>query len=363
MLAAMTAAGDAGRTLDEAEQKAYDEKEQELDRIDAHLKRLRKLEHPTTTVTEVKSKGPTIIVKKEDPDDEFPGQSFTRRVIAKAVAHLEGYERSPAQVAKHRWPDRPTNWVGESKAAPVSTASFSTVSLTPLKTMAIAVCSNELLKHSSPAAEALIRDTLVRATAERVDTTFVSALAVSAGVSPAGMLNGLSALGSNGYDGPSVMADVLELYAPFITAKHASGLYFVMNKARAKATGLILNTLSMPMFPGLGANGGTLLGDPVVTSDNVPATVVMLIDPSNVWKIGDTGVEVSLSRDATLEQDGAPQGASDTPAAATATLVSMFQTESTAFKVTRPINFQKRRTTAVSFMDDAGWGDSSSTTT
>lgn len=436
--ALMEAAGNDGRTLTKEEQTGYDEKEQELVQIKAHIKRLHNLvvDDSQEKNEVVPKKGPTIITRKQDPEDEFQGQSFIRRVIAKAVAHLEDYERTALQVAKHRWPHHkmlhqiiesgyttkagvagggtgsgewgaelvqadarytgdfisflrdmtlydqlplrevPAHvtikgqdgtgaaaWVGESLAIPASAHNFSSVTLTPLKVAAISVASNELLKHSSPAAEMLIRDGMGRDCAERIDTTFVSATAASTGVSPAGMLNGLSALGSNGYDVAAVYADINELYAPFITAKHASGLVFAMNKARAKAAGLLLNTLGVRVFPELGAEGGSLAGDRVVTSDNVPASTVMLVDPSNIYRIGDMGIEVSLSRDATIEQDTAPQGDSENPTAASATLMSMFQTESTAFKVVRPINFAKRRATAVSFMDDAGWGDSTSATT
>jgi hypothetical protein len=137
-----------------------------------------------------------------------------------------------------------------------------------------------------------------------------------------------------------------------------------MNPARAKATSLMVNTLGQTEFPGLSAGGGSLLGDPVVTGDNVPAGTVILLDPREIWRIEDGGVEVSLSRDATIEMgDGdSVAGDSEEPTASSYKPVSMYQTESTAFKVVRPINYQKRRSTAVSYIGDAGWGDSASTT-
>jgi hypothetical protein len=253
-------------------------------------------------------------------------------------------------------------WVGESKGVPVSAQSFSTVNLTYLKVGALAVVSNELLKHSSPAAEMFVRDALVAASAERIDTSFLGGGAGTAGVEPAGILQGVSTLGSNGYDAAAVRDDIRELYAPFLTAKHASGLILVMTPARAKAVSLMVNTLGQTEFPGLNAGGGTLLGDTVVTGDNVGATTVILLDPREIWKIGDSGVEVSLSRDATIEMDTAPTVNSQEPDSADGEFVSMYQTESTAFKIVRPMNFQKRRTTAAAFISDVGWGDSSTTT-
>jgi HK97 family phage major capsid protein len=209
----------------------------------------------------------------------------------------------------------------------------------------------------------LVRDSLVQSCSQVIDTTFLSASAATSTVSPAGILNGLSSLGSNGYTADALRADIKELYAPFITAKYdLSGLTFVMHPSLAKAISLLANAFGQQEFPGMGANGGTLLGDRVVTGHNVGATTIILLDPRNIWRIGDMGIEVSMSDQATIEQDGAPAGDSEAPTAASATLMSMFGQDSVAFKVVRPINFQKRRSTAVTFISDAQYGDSTSTT-
>ena len=429
----MDRAGDESRTLDKEESKEYDDLAGEAKEIEAHIKRIEPLvEESGRGAEEVKHKGPTIIVKRTDPDDEFKGQSFVRRVIAKSLAQLSGYEQTASQIAEHRWgkthpnlcrvikaavgsggsvadnwgnelvsadsrftgdfieylagmtvfdrlplrtiPANVTikgqdgiataNWVGEHDAAPVSAQDFSSVSLTPLKVMAISVTSKELLRDSSPAAEMLVRDGLAEASAQKVDTTFLSTTAASAGVSPAGMLaSPLASLGSNGYTADALRSDVKELYAPFLSAKNAGNLYFVMTPSLAKSISLINNALGQTEFPGLNASGGTLLGDPVVTGDNVGATNLILLKPSDIYRIGDLGIEVSLSMDATIEQDGAPQGYAGSPVvAASATLMSMFQTESVAFKVVRPINFAKRRSHAAQYIGDAQYGDSTSTT-
>ncbi|MFC5607758.1 phage major capsid protein [Variovorax soli] len=248
-------------------------------------------------------------------------------------------------------------WVGESKGIPVSKADFMSVNLTPLKVAALAVVSNELLRDSSPSAEMLVRDALVQASSQRVDQTFLSAAAASAGVSPAGILNGLTPITSAGNEIQDVIADVKALYAPFIAANNADGLQFVTTPSLAKALGLMQNALGNFAFPGLSANGGALLGDPLVSGGNVGAGDMILLKPSDIYRIGDYGIEVSISREAYIEQDSAPTGATDTPAAASANGTSMFQEESTAIKVVRPINFAKRRASAVAFIDSAAYGD------
>lgn len=373
------------------------------------------------------SRGPTIIVRKHDPDDAFKGQSYTRLLVAKALSYMamkEGNIVSPVDIARHRWGkshpklvdvirtavagggtgsgewgaelvesmtrfngdfvdylysmtvfDRlplramPARvhikgqdgaatgyWVGESKAIPVSKADFSDVELTPLKVAAMAVCSKELITDSSPSAEMWIRDSIAQASAQRVDTTFLSTTAASNGVSPAGILNGLSAASPSGTDAAAVRADLMTLYTGFLTAKNASGLVQVMTPSMAKALALLVNALGQTEFPGLNANGGTLLGDTVYTGDNVTPGDWILLKPSDIWKIGDTGLEVSMSDQATIEQNDAPQGAGDTPTAASATLMSLWQTEQVGFKVVRRINYKLRRSGAVAYLANAEYG-------
>ena len=247
-------------------------------------------------------------------------------------------------------------WVGESKAINVSKIDTSTVELTPLKVAAMAVCSKELVMDSDPSAEMLIRDSIAEASAQRVDSTFFSTTAASNGVSPAGILNGVSVKFSEGPTAAELRDDVAALYADFITAKNASGLVFVTTPSLAKAISLMVNALGQTEFPGLNASGGTLLGDPVYTGDNVGTDDLILMKPSDIWKIGDSGIEMSMSDTATIEQNDAPQGASDTPTAASATLMSLWQTESVGFKVVRRINYAKRRSGAVSYIGDAAYG-------
>lgn len=380
------------------------------------------------------NQGPTIVVKKEDPDDKFKGQAMTRLFIAKAAAFIEmreGNYVSPAQIAEQRWgkshpklvqyikaavagggtgtsewgaelaasdtrftgdfieylygmtvfdrlPLRPVParvhikgqdgaatgfWVGESTAIKVTKPDFSNVELTPLKVGAIAVCSKELIADSSPSAEMLIRDSIAQASAQRVDTTFLSATPVSNGVSPAGLLNGLSAGNSSGVDADALRADILKLYSGFLAAKNASGLAMIMQPTLAKAISLMVNALGQTEFPGLNASGGTLLGDQVYTGDNVGAGDLILLKPSDIWKIGDGGVQVSMSDTATIEQDDAPTGVSDTPVAASATLVSLWQSDSVGFKVVRRINYAKRRASAVAYIGDANYGVGAGMTT
>jgi hypothetical protein len=420
-----------GRSMNDDEAAEFDALETEVKSLDAEMrqKRLDTLNASTAKAVDGRSassgsgsRGPTIHVKRADAEDAFPGQSYTRMVIAKALAHQ--FQTTPERVAEARWGksspllvarikadvpgggsgsgewgaelvsadnrytgdfitflygmtvfDRlalravPANvaikgqdgastgyWVGESKGIPATTMDASSVSLTPLKVGAIAVVSNELLRDSSPAAEMLVRDSLVEASAQRVDTTFLSTTAASAGVSPAGILNGVTIGASAGTDLADLVSDVTGLYQEFQDVKNTGGLTWVMRPQLAMQIRMLRNSLGIREYPEINMGGGTLEGLPVVTGDNVGAGDLILMKPSDIWKIGDGGIQVSISRDAMIEQNDAPVGATDTPVSAAVKFNSMFQTESTAIKVVRSINFQKRRASAVAYIGNATYG-------
>jgi hypothetical protein len=247
-------------------------------------------------------------------------------------------------------------FVGQSKAIKVSKGDYSTTSTIPYKAAGLTVVSNEWLADVSGLP--LVGEGLRNAVSQAVDTLFLSATAVSNGVSPAGILNGVSAINTNGGDAQSIATDIKALFAPFITAKNTSGgFYWVMTPTTALALSLMKNALGQPEYPTLTPAGGTWQGYPVVTGDNVGSGDVILIKPSDVWRIGDTGAVLSISDSAMIEQADDPTGATDTPVAATNYMVSMFQEDSTAIKVVRRVSWGKRRSSAVQYVGDAAYGN------
>ena len=427
-------AGD--RDMDDAEAGEFDALESQVKHLDGELRQARfdqinsagaKAVDGSSVSRASASRGPTIIVRNADKDEDFKGQAFTRKVIAKALASLE--YTSPAAIAQARWGkthpqlvnvikadvagggsgsgewgaelvsadnrftgdfieflhgmtvfDRlplrsvPAHvtikgqdgaatgyWVGESKAIPATKPDFSTVSLTPLKVGAVAVLSNELLRDSSPSAEQWVRDALAEASAQRVDGTFLSNSAASGGVSPAGILNGLTIGASAGATADDMRDDLAGLVNLFITNKYPmTGLVIVTTPSIAMQLALLRNSLGQREFPDVSMGGGTLEGFPVYIGHNVGAGDLILMSAPDVWKIGDGGVSISISREATIEQDNAPQGATDTPVTMSTKFTNMFQAESTAIKVVRSINYAKRRATAVAFIGNAEYGDPTS---
>jgi HK97 family phage major capsid protein len=252
-------------------------------------------------------------------------------------------------------------WVGESKAIPATKPDFSTVNLAPQKVGALAVLSNELLRDSSPSAEQWVRDSLAEASAQRVDGTFLSTSAAVSGVAPAGILNGVTIGASAGATADDLRDDLAGLVQLFIAQKYAmTGLAIVTTPSIAMQLQLLRNGLGQREFPDVSMGGGTLEGFPVYVGHNVGAGDLIMMSTRDIWKIGDGGVSVSISREATIEQADDPTGATDTPVTMQRKFTNMFQAESTAIKVVRSINYAKRRSTAVAYIGDAEYGDPTS---
>jgi hypothetical protein len=419
----------AGDGFGDAERAEYDAVSNEVDSLDDDIRELKfhalnssnaRVAEGTTQRSAAASRGRTLPTSFGAKDDEFLGQSYTRRVIAKALAAMN--YGSAVEVASQRYKSNPllvevikadvagggtgsgewgaelvsadnrfngdfikflhsktvfdslplrsvpanvtikgqdgaatANWVGESKAIPATAADFSTVSLTPQKVAAIAVVSNELLRDSSPSAEMLVRDALVEASAQKVDTHFFSTTAASSGVYPAGILNGVVVGTTGGATEAELIGDIAGLMRNFITAKYdINGLVWCMSPLLALQISLMRNALGQNAFATM---PNTLEGRPVYSGHNVGTGDLILMSAGDIWKIGDSGVQVSISREATIEQDDAPQGATDTPVTMSTKFTNMFQAESTAIKVVRSINWAKRRTGAVHYIGNATYGE------
>lgn len=251
-------------------------------------------------------------------------------------------------------------WVGEGAPKPLTAFDFNATELRWAKVAAIAVLTNELIRFSDPSAERLVRDGLASAVIERIDIDFVDPTkAASTNVSPASITNGLTPITSSGTDADAVRTDIRALWAPFITARNAPrNAVYIMDSTTALALSLMQNPLGQSEFPGLTLNGGTFMGVPVIVSDYMTVDSqggsVVLVNASDIWLADDGQVTIDASQEASLQMLDNPTNNS---ASGTATsMVSMFQTNSTAFRAERYINWARRRASGVSYLVDVAWG-------
>jgi HK97 family phage major capsid protein len=254
------------------------------------------------------------------------------------------------------------SWVGEGAPKPLTSFDFNNTRIGWSKVAAISVLTNELIRFSNPSAERLVRDGLAGAVIARIDTDFVDPTkAAVANVSPASITNGANNFASSGPTADNIRADIMRLWQFFIAARNTPrNAVYLMNSSVALALSLMQNPLGQSEFPGLTMNGGTFMGVPVIVSDYIPYTsagsIVILANASDIWLADDGQVTVDASQEASLQMDTAPTVNSATPTAIA--MVSMFQTNSTAFRAERYIGWLRRRASAVAYITAVNWGES-----
>lgn len=255
-------------------------------------------------------------------------------------------------------------WVGEGQPKPLTKFDFTATELRWNKIATIAVLTDETIRFSNPSAERLVREGIASAIIGRMDLDFVNpAKAAVANVSPASITNGLAPIPSSGNDAQAIRADVQALWAPFIAARNPPRTaVYIMDSTTALALSLMQTPLGQAEFPGLTMNGGTFMGVPVIVSDYLPVdsdgSIVILMNARDVWLADDGQVTIDASREASLQMANDPTNDSATPTATQ--LVSMWQTNSVAFRAERYVNWARRRSSGVAYLSGVNWGQTAS---
>jgi HK97 family phage major capsid protein len=250
-------------------------------------------------------------------------------------------------------------WVGEGKGKPLTKFGVGRTELTPLKIATIAVQTMELIRDSSPSSDVLVRNSLAKAIAKRTDLSFIDpSSAASAGVRPGSVLNGVAATANStatGADG--VREDVQAIIGAFVAANNPlqSGVW-VMSATYALRLMMMLNPLGQREFPGITMQGGTFFELPVIVS-NYLGDYVALVNAEDIWFADEGGVDVAMSTEASLEMVDNPTQDSGAETPVDSEMVSMFQTNSVAFRAERTLNWARRRSSAVAWMDNITWSD------
>lgn len=251
-------------------------------------------------------------------------------------------------------------WVGEGKSKPVTQFGFADVTSAFTKVAAIAVLTQELIRLSDPSAEAIVRDMLGDAVVERIDTSLFSADAAVAGVSPAGLLNGVTPVnGPADLSQDEIICAILRLWAGWDSTNLGARPAYYTTPAVARALAMLRDPLGNRAFPGATLTGGDIDGVPLRVSNYLAALAtssghpLILVDEAEIYLADDGSVMLDTSTEATIEMADNPVGSSSPVVTSNGSpFVSMFQTNSMAIRAERPIWWGARRTGAVAYMDD-----------
>lgn len=231
-------------------------------------------------------------------------------------------------------------WTEQSKAIRVSRASLARDRLEQKKVGAITVVTDEALEARSlrieTAVERSFRSALVRA----LDDAFLDPTNTGSAAKPASVTHDAPAVAGTG----DPTADLAALIAAF--PGDLSQAVFATDPQTAAQIALWRDTSGGVLFPDCGPAGGSLLGLPLLTSRGSPRDssggIVALIDGQGI-AMADDGLEVYSTNETLVEMDDAPQGASDTPVAASANLIPLFQVNCTAFRFIMRANWSVQR--------------------
>lgn len=254
-------------------------------------------------------------------------------------------------------------WVGQGAPVPVSKLTTSSASLGIAKCAGLVTIDDELAMSSSPSAELLVRDDLAGCISLFMDDAFINPEKAGApNVAPDSVTFGLTPIDPSGTNATAVATDVKAVFASMIAANlNPSNCVWVMPATTAFALSLMLTSHDQPQYPTININGGTWFGLPVIVSQSAYiagspqyGNMIVLINPRELFLADDGQITISISNEASIQMVDNPTNTSTGGTTAT-TMVSMFQTNSQAIKAVRYVNWAKRRTTAVAFIQAAAY--------
>ena len=272
---------------------------------------------------------------------------------ASILGRIMGMRRVPFNVQMARQTAGSTvGWVGQGLPKPVSELAFDLVNLGMFKCAGIVVLTQELARSSDPAAEAVVTRDLTARIGEFTDAQFITpSVAGVAGVSPASVTNGVTAIPSSGATMANIMADASTAMGAMAAAGlDLAGATWIMNTRTALHLTTLRTALDVPAFPGAAVTGGTFMGLPVVVSNTVPitagspsTTIIVLVNAPEIFLADDGGVDINVSSEASVQM-------SSTPAEGAAELVSFWQNNLIGVRAERFINWLKRNAAAAQYI-------------
>jgi HK97 family phage major capsid protein len=232
--------------------------------------------------------------------------------------------------------------VGEGHATPVSPLQLHNIRLTPIKTAAMLVVTDELLQNVSGSGQQALNRAVLGAISDAVDSAFLGLITSI----------GTTVITSSGSTAANAKTDLKSALQAVNTVGPAK-LYWIAGKDVAKRASTLATTTGADAFTAMSPTGGEMAGLPVMVASGIPSNSLMLVDASGI--AADAGSPtVDTSSEADVMMNSAPTMDSSTPTPAQKT--SMFMTNSTVIKAQAWIAAEVLRTDAVAVIEGINWG-------
>jgi len=271
------------------------------------------------------------------------------------IGRLTGYRSVPFNIKIPRQTAGATaNWVGEGLSKPVSRLSFDDITMPWAKVAVIVVITQELARFSTPSAEQLVRDDLIAAVAQFLDSQFIDpTVAPVAGLKPGSITNGVVPIPSSPGTVGGITTDLATAMLAMSNALQTVGRpVWLMSPAAAMYLATLRTAQDVFAFPSMsgaangvgGMTGLSLMGVPVIVSNAIPVaggvSNIILLDQSQLMIADDGETTIDTSTEASLQADSAP-ATPPTP------LISLWQQNLLGIKAERYIYWMIRRAGAV----------------
>jgi HK97 family phage major capsid protein/HK97 family phage prohead protease len=251
------------------------------------------------------------------------------------------------------------NWVAEGAPKPVRRASFTTVSLSPTKLSVISTFTEEMQNYAAQSIEQIIRQAMNDDTSIALDTYLIDAVAASAGVRPAGLLNGVTPITASVLTpaASAMVADLKALVGALVAAGGGRKVAIIMNPAQAISLGVVQTTTGDFMFSSAQA-AASKFNAQLIVSATCPAGRVIAVDTADFAVAQGDAPRFAVSTDATLhEEDTTPLalGTTGSPNVVAAPMRSLFQTDAVAIRMSLYVSWVMRRAGMVQTIAAVTW--------
>jgi len=227
------------------------------------------------------------------------------------------------------------NWVGEQQPIAIDASSYDVAVQENYKAQLVVVFTKEVLQFSNPSAEADLRGQLVASIARFLDRQFLDpSVAPVLGLRPGAVTHHALAVASTGSDGDSKLAGFAAMIDALVNANTPMlAPYWIMRPSTAINLAITQSSGGHLLFPDIRANGGMLLGIPVLTS-NSSLEQITLIDASQLLLSDDGNVDLAGTEEAALEMSTDVGGSPATH------MTSLWQRNLFGLRFTREIAWQ-----------------------
>ena len=206
-------------------------------------------------------------------------------------------------------PDAPTepSFVGEAGSIPLTNYNFGSETINRYKLACITTMSREIAERSTPAIEGILRTAMQESYSTVLDNALLSAVNKVEGVRPAGLRYNIETdTGDSSGGSDALVTDLKDMLSYFATNRTGSRPVLIMSNQTKLSISMLQSSLSDFLYRDEIAQN-RILGMEVISSDNVPNDICIMIDSdsfvsafdSPVFNVSDVATVVENNVDAT----------------------------------------------------------------